>query len=89
VSVDPGDCLNCGAKLAADAWFCGRCGSPVPQPGDEEEPDPPSWRLALPELPPAVRLWGPRVAAGALILFAAATALFAMLVLLFGVFVES
>jgi len=89
VSVDlRGDCPNCGAELAADAWFCQRCGSPAPHPWDMEEPDPPSWG-AFPEVPPAVRLWGPRVAAAALILLAAAAVVFALLVLLFGVFVES
>jgi hypothetical protein len=49
--------------LAEDAWFCQRCGNPVP-------------------------LWGLRVAAGALVLVAAAMVTFAVLVFVFGLFVE-
>jgi hypothetical protein len=79
-------CLNCGAVLPEDAWFCQRCGSPVPLEAEAEGSD------AVDERPePAVflRPWGRRVAAAGLILLAAATVSFALLVLLFDVFVES
>jgi uncharacterized membrane protein YvbJ len=83
------DCPNCGAVLAEDAWFCQRCGNPVPRDEDEEEPEdeleaPTGARGARSPL----ELWGLRVAAGALVLLAAATVTFAVLVFVFGLFVE-
>lgn len=49
------DCPNCGAVLADDAWFCGRCGSPVAQGGEEPDPEGPP---ALADWHSKLRLWG-------------------------------
>jgi predicted amidophosphoribosyltransferase len=77
------DCANCGAVLAGDARFCQRCGAPVALMfADDGEP------VQAAEPPSPLRIWGPRVAAGLLIVVACLAAMFALLALLFGVFVE-
>lgn len=81
------DCANCGAVLAGDARFCQRCGAPVAlMTGHAEDGDDPADAVE-PVLSP-VRVWGPRVGAALLLLGTAAVAFFALLALMFDVFVE-
>jgi hypothetical protein len=82
------DCANCGAVLAGDARFCQRCGAPVSSmvPGrvDGEPVEEADQAARIPPLP----AWAPRVGAIVLIALTAASVLFALLVLAFGLFVE-
>jgi uncharacterized membrane protein YvbJ len=82
------DCANCGAVLAGDARFCQRCGAPVSSgvaATDVGEPVEEAGHAAwIPSLPP----WAPRAGAMVLIALTAASVLFALLVLVFGLFVE-
>ena len=86
VQEEPSDCANCGAVLAGDARFCQRCGAPVSsRAADDGEPAEEADRHArIPPLP----TWVPRAGAIALIALTAASVLFALLVLIFGLFVE-
>ena len=82
------DCANCGAELAGDARFCQRCGAPVSSEAAAtdvgepvEEADRAAW---IPSLP----TWATRAGAIVLIALTAASVLFALLALVFGLFVE-
>ncbi len=80
------DCANCGAELAGDARFCQRCGAPVSsRVADDGEPVEETDRTGRIPPPPT---WVPRVGAIVLIALTAASVLFALLVLVFGLFVE-
>jgi predicted amidophosphoribosyltransferase len=79
------DCANCGAVLAGDARFCQRCGAPVSRVADDGEPvEEGGYAARIPPLP----TWAPRAGAIVLIALTAASVLFALLVLVFGLFVE-
>lgn len=82
------ECLSCGALLAFDARFCQRCGTPVGQ-GPGRRPRAP--RVRRPDENTFADAWerAPRIAALVLVGFTVATTLFALLVLVFDVFVES
>lgn len=80
------DCANCGAVLAGDARFCQRCGAPVASRAadDNDSVEEAGYAARIPPLP----TWAPRAGAIVLIALTAASVLFALLVLIFGLFVE-
>lgn len=82
---EPSDCANCGAVLAGDARFCQRCGAPVSRSADDEGV-PAAGERSAPERTPLD--WAILAGAALLVLLAVAAVGFALLVLVFGAFVE-
>jgi uncharacterized membrane protein YvbJ len=82
------DCANCGAVLAGDARFCQRCGAPVSSGNAATDVGEPVEEADHAARIPSLPTWVPLVGAILLIALTAASVLFALLVLVFGLFVE-
>jgi hypothetical protein len=83
-----GDCRNCGAVVAGDALFCQRCGAPVVRAGSADGNEPAD-AAESPDRRSPVLVWGARLGLALLVAATAVTVVFAVLVLLFGAFVDS